>query len=360
MILFGTIAQTGIAQTAERWYAFQDQTQLYGYKDANDVVRIKPRFTTAPTNFDNIICVGQYLGNNNKEVVSFDTYFLTKSGRRIDHHLYISTRGVVDSECEGFIRYRHYNMWKLPQFTGLLDRNGDIAIEANRFNYLSRVQNGLLWAEEGAVCKTSADGRPTWENGSGIMLIDTTGQVLINADECMVDQYDMIYLKLHTCRISPSPHTDSTRVSFMGVNGEYYSFVDYRKEFLTWIKERAKDINETNVDSILGPQITLQLHNGGGPLYCQPENLEPKYKNSLIQAINAIAKGEAMHGISQAMSYFFVSDYWINEFAASGKGGNELPTFEIFKVVEPATSIREHYYFLDTKQGFKLSKIQMY
>ncbi|MCD8182493.1 MAG: hypothetical protein LUE99_04675 [Bacteroides sp.] len=290
--------------------------------------------------------------------MSFDAYFLTKSGRRIDSlDLYVSDQGA-DFEHEGFIRYRHYDLWKRPQFTGLLNRNGDIAIKANRFNYLSRVHNGMLWAEEGAICKTMADGRIAWEGGSGTILIDAVGRVLINAGKCLVDQNNMIYLKLHFCQITPAPHTDTTRVSFKGVNGEYYSFVDYRKEFVEWIKERAKDIDETNVDSILGPEIALAIHNGEVPLTCQPGNLDLKYKKLVMQVIIAIAKGDAMHGIYQKHQTFPQCDGWLGEYSIFGKRRQELPEF-VVKAVDSSTYGSAEYSFCDTDQGYKLSKIDL-
>lgn len=220
------------AQNTDTWTAFRDEnSELMGFKNSRGQVEIEPKFMgfTVARKFDNIIAVMR------KNEDSYETYYLTKSGKKVGlDSLHIYDNGA-DCESEGFIRFRD----KVTDKVGMFDKNGDIIIPAV-YNELSRVQNGLVWALKGAKRKywdkhkESGCNHYSWVNGKE-MLINTKNEVIIEnfQYEGSLDLFSLI--------IRTDQNDNPNRQSFKGKNGKFYSFIDYEKEFGNWINSELLD-----------------------------------------------------------------------------------------------------------------------
>lgn len=215
------------------WYSFYNSdVTLVGYKDKNGSVKIKPKFDagfTSANRFANIIAVAE--NNNNK----WTSYYLTKTGKiaGIDS-LYIFDN-TTDCEQEGFIRFKDSKSDKV----GLLNRAGDVVIPA-MYNDLSVVKNGMIVALLGATKKSDGE-HFRWIGGKEI-LIDTSDHTLIDSfdNDANLNFYDVV--------ISKEIQKDSIRKSYPALNGNYYSYVDYKKEFTNWFTTSfLKKITKENI-----------------------------------------------------------------------------------------------------------------
>ena len=216
------------AQSNDTWTAFwsKDST-LIGYKDKNGVIKIEPKFQSGFTNaskFDNIIAVSEQVDQDWK------LYYLTKSGRIIGRDsLHIFDNGS-DCESEGFIRFRDPKTGKV----GMFNRNGDIAIPSE-YDEMTRVRNGLTIALKGAKKKLWEGGEHySWVGGKEI-LIDTANNVLIDSFKYSGS------INFFTLLISTQPNSDTLRQNFKTIDGKFFSFVDFDKEFNAWLKKVLLD-----------------------------------------------------------------------------------------------------------------------
>ncbi|MEP5236709.1 MAG: WG repeat-containing protein, partial [Cyclobacteriaceae bacterium] len=218
LLLFGQLA---FAQNSEVWTSFWDkESDLMGFKNSKGEIMIEPKFMgfTIAKSFDNIIAVMEE--DNGK----YETYYLTKSGKKIGtNSLHIYDNGA-DCESEGFIRFKD----KKSDKVGMFNKNGNISIPAV-YDALSRTHNGLIWGLKGAEKKywdkhkESGCNHYSWKGGQEV-LIDTMNNTLIENFT-----YDNS-LNFFTIEKTISPHSDTTRESFLAQNGSYYSFIDFKKE----------------------------------------------------------------------------------------------------------------------------------
>jgi len=97
------------------WISFwNEDSELLGFKDHNGKIKIEPKFTgfTTAKKFDRIIAV---MEENNGCI---ETYYLTKSGKKVGKdQIYIFDNGP-DCESDGFIRFRDKETDKVGMFNG--------------------------------------------------------------------------------------------------------------------------------------------------------------------------------------------------------------------------------------------------
>lgn len=210
------------AQLSEQWFRFYNRdSTLVGFKNAEGKLSVAPRFQpqSAWGVFQNIIAVQE------KRDGKYLNFYLTKSGREVGRDSVHYFDNGEDYEEEGFIRFRDHKADKV----GLFNKFGDVVIPAI-YNNMTRVSNGLITALSGAEKVTSEEGEHDyWKNGKEI-LIDTNNKVII--EDFSSDQN----INFYSLIISKKPNPDVIRRNFKAKNGTYYSFIDYKKEFLSWLK----------------------------------------------------------------------------------------------------------------------------
>lgn len=218
LILFLLAAVTSNAQESKPWVAFWDSdTTHIGFKDINGKIMIKPNllsFTTA-RRFDKIMAV---IEDDNGD---YKSYYLTKSGRKIGIDSLFFYDNASDCESEGFIRFKDSK----TELVGIFNQDGEIAIPAE-YNLLSKVKNGLVVGLKGAT-------KEFWGNHKEIFSWKGGKQYLINTkSEIVIENFDYKkQLNLYSLKIKSEPTNDPIREEFKGVDGRYYSFVDFEKEF---------------------------------------------------------------------------------------------------------------------------------
>jgi WG containing repeat len=208
------------------WTAFwNEDSGLLGFKDKNGQIKIEPKYTgfTTAKKFDKIIAVMEV--NNDQS----ETYYLTKSGRSVGKDQIYFFDNMPDCESEGFIRFRD----KKTDKVGMLNGEGYIVIPPE-YNDLTNVRNGFVVALKGARKeyldnnKNAGCDHFRWVDGREY-LVDTKNKIII---ENFVYDSNLDFFSIKTTSI---PFQDTIRQNFLGVDGKYYSFIDYKKEFQKWL-----------------------------------------------------------------------------------------------------------------------------
>jgi hypothetical protein len=229
LIVLGCSINTQIDSS---WTAFRDDnSELIGFKDKNGKIKIEAQYIDFPIarKFDKIIAVMEEKNGKN------ETYYLTKYGKKVGrNNVYLFDNGP-DCESEGFIRFRDTKTDKVGMFNG----KGEVVIPAE-YDDLSNVRNGLVMALKGAKKKYPDGNKPSdcdhfsWVEGKEY-LIDTNNRIIIDNFKHNSD------LDFFSLKIGQEPIQDASRQSFLGVDGRYYSFINYKKEFRQWLDSSLLD-----------------------------------------------------------------------------------------------------------------------
>ncbi|WP_400261358.1 WG repeat-containing protein [Sphingobacterium sp. SG20118] len=329
------------AQQIDTWYACYNQdSTLIGYSDAVGKVMIEPKFGayTTANRFDAIIAVAE-MGHT-----PLSTYYLTKSGRVIGRDsLHLFDNGP-DCESEGFIRFRD----PVTGLTGLFDRHGNIVIPAE-YSELKRVHNGMIVALKGA--KKNRNGEITTWTGGQELLLDTANNILIENFSYNPQ------LNFFSLQKSTTPPLDSTRASFKGTDGSYYSFVDFKKEFDHWLRTTLlPDLTKEKLNQLTYPQVTWQA----------VEDWVTSDRSTFIEANFELVKSR-LEKITQGEFQGFISSDGLNPFMFNtpdfddyynncGESKDwQYPTMSLIINQDSAAGItQDHLEFLRTAQGYRL------
>lgn len=165
----------------------------------------------------------------------FDNYFKLKDGTKIGvDSLYLFDM-TPDCESEGYIRFHDRGTDKV----GMFDGNGKIAIPAE-YSVMTPFMNGMsVVIKDGRREYWGASNNEHWSWVGTECLIDKKNQVLVK------DFSYNKHLDFFSIQQEDAPSKDTCRVSFPGVNGKYYTFVDMKKEFEQWLrKEILADLSK--------------------------------------------------------------------------------------------------------------------
>ena len=233
IILVGlfSVPKTGATGDTTPWTRFQDEkSDLFGYKDETGRIRIPAKFVMADAQFFyDIIAVIEKTG---KEY--FQAYYLLKSGGKKGLNSLYMSGNYLDCECEGKIRFRN----STTDLVGFFDRDGNIAIPAMYSDAEPFANNmAMVLKDAQRVC---LDGKPypsdkggcehwRWEGGRS-HLIDVKNHILIQ------DFKHTRHLDWFSIKITSEKPDNPLRDSFKGTNGKYYSFINFKKEFIHWLE----------------------------------------------------------------------------------------------------------------------------
>jgi hypothetical protein len=335
---------TSFGQTKDSWTSFYNRDKkLIGFKDKNGVTKIAPKFIgmTSVKKFDFIIAVTE---EGNKK---WKNYYLTKSGRVIGRDSLYTFDNGSDCENEGFIRFRDNKTDK----AGIFNRKGDVVIPAD-YNELTRVRNGMIIALKGAEKKFFKGGEHYEWIGGQELLIDTTNKVLIENFEFNND------LNFSSKNISKSPSSDSIRQTFKAVDGSYYSFIDFDREFKIWLKTKLLDnFTKENLTSAMFDEVTF---------WKEPKGWTKEQKWSFIERNYELIKSKLLELNSAQTEYSIFKD-GLNQFMFTSNhfkkfydncGESKDWIYPVKDIVinhrDKGDLIQDSFEFLRTDNGYKL------
>lgn len=351
---FSIVSSALFGQNNDTWTAFwNNDTTLTGFKDKNGKVMIEPQFMgiTIANKFDKVIAVMEEVNGGYK------SYYLTKSGRIIGKDsLYIFDNGA-DCESEGFIRFRDRKTDKV----GMFNRNGDIVIPAE-YNDLSRVINGMVTGLKGAEKeswdkgKTSDCDHSGWSGGK-VVLIDTSNKVLI--DDFNYDNN----INFYSIIISGQSNPDTIRENFIGTDGKYYSFIDFKKEFNAWLKNvLLRNFSKENLLTSTYKDVKY---------WKEPDGWISEVKSIFIDRNFELIKSKLLE-LNLANCEYAVFDEGLNPYIFRSEEFNEYYTncgeskdwiYPVKDIVithkEKKDFSQDHFGFLRTDNGYKLISISV-
>ncbi|MBL0735687.1 WG repeat-containing protein [Flavobacterium sp. GN10] len=341
--LFNTLA---FSQGNDIWTAFPNKdTTLTGFKDKNGVVKIEPKFNgfTIARKFENIIAVTE------EENSRWKSYYLTKQGKIVGlDSLYIFDNGP-DCENEGYIRFRDHKTDKM----GIFNSEGKIVIPAI-YRDLTKVRNGMIIVLKDAIRTKIDDEHFTWTGGKEF-LIDINNKVLIENFSYNDD------LNFYSLEKSKEPSKDQTRDSFLGVDGQYYSFINFDKEFKYWLENiLLKDLSKANLEKHSFDKITY---------WKEPDGWINAPKTKFINQNYTYLKLK-LQELKNSKTDYFVSSDGLNQFIFESdeydiyfNNCNEskdwiYPTMDV--VINPKRQNdrgQDHFEFLRTDYGYKMISV---
>lgn len=159
----------------------------------------------------------------------FDNYYKLKDGSKIgEDSLYLFDM-TPDCESEGYIRFHD----RITDKVGMFDGNGKIAIPAE-YSVMTPFRNGMsVVIKDGRREYWGANNDEHWSWVGEEWLIDKNNHVLVKDFS-----YDK-HLDFFSVQQEDVPSKDTCRVSFLGVNGKYYTFLDMKKDFELWFKNEV-------------------------------------------------------------------------------------------------------------------------
>lgn len=336
-----------LAQSPDIWTSFHNKdTTLIGFKDKNGVIKIEPKFMgmTTARKFENIIAVTEEFNS------SWKSYYVTKTGKTVGRDsLYIFDNGP-DCENEGYIRFRDPVTEKMGMFNG----DGEIAIPAEYSN-LTKVKNKMFIGLKDA--KKEIDGEHFFWKGGKEFLMDINNNILVENFPYNDD------LNFYSLEKSKEPGKDEIRESFRGIDGQYYSFINYHKEFKYWLKNTLLiDLSKVNLEKHSFDKITY---------WKEPNAWISESKSKFMQQNYYLLKLK-LQQLNSAKTDYFISSGGLNPFIYESSEYNtyfnncneskdwQYPTMTI--VINPknkADSGQDHFEFLRTENGYKLISVSL-
>jgi len=345
LFIFFLFNSLTFAQNNDIWTSFSNKdTTLIGFKDKNGTIKIEPKFNgfTIARKFENIIAVTEEANGK------WNSYYLTKKGKIVGgDSLYVFDNGP-DCENEGFIRFTDRKTDKMGIFNG----EGKIVIPAE-YSALTKVRNGMISVLKDA--KKQQDGEHFFWKGGKESLIDINNKVLIE---------DFAYndnLNFYSVEKSKEPSKDPTRESFLGVDGQYYSFINFEKEFKYWLENTLlKDLSKAGLEKQSFNKITY---------WKEPDGWVNESKTKFINQNYTYLKLK-LQELKNPKTGYFISSGSLNQFIFESdeyeiyfNNCNEskdwmYPTKDIVINSKKQTdSGQDHFEFLRTENGYKLISV---
>jgi len=344
LYLFLCLNFTLSAQNKDTWISFWDKdTTHLGFKDKSGNIKIEPKFMgmTIAHKFENIIAVSE------EENENWKSYYLTKTGKIVGRDsLYVFDNGP-DCENEGFIRFNDPKTDKMGLFNG----DGKIVIPAE-YSDLTRVRNGMIIALKDAV--KEKDGEHFFWTGGKEFLIDINNKILIENfgfnDE----------LNFYSLEKSKEKNPDPVRDNFLGIDGQYYSFINFDKEFKAWLKNiLLTDLSKENLLKHSYDQITYWKKKDDDGWITKPKAsfIKQNYKIIKAKLLELKSANCDYHIFSESLNKFiYEADEYDQYFDNCRQAKDWInPVKNI--VISPQDkneSGQDHFEFLRTENGYKL------
>jgi hypothetical protein len=349
------------AQDNEIWTSFRDnKTDLIGYKDFNQAIKIKPKFIfSIAKQFLNIIAVMEQTDNNTHE-----SYYLLKNGKRVGKDNIYICDNTPDCESEEKIRFRD----NVTDKVGFFDKNGNIAIPAdynealpfrNNMTVVLKNAERVCWNGEKYSEKNKCE-HWSWKNGQ-TYLINHKNEILI---ENFDYKRNLDWFSLKILDTQEDVQKDElNRDSFKGTNNKYYSFVNFEKEFKNWFESIF--LLSTNLNSLKEncfTEIAFWSNDKSDWIIEGKASFLEKNSKVVIQQINDFRLRNVEHSVHKdnLNPYIFNSNKYSEYFDSCGNSKEwEHPVFTGIVSHRDEKGILEldyksYFEFLKTDNGYKL------
>lgn len=356
MLLFLLCAGISFCANAQtdNWYRFEDHKKnLSGYKDASGGLKVPAKFggLTRANIFRSVVAVNESSTNS--------SYYLLRSGKKIGvDSLYVWDM-TYDCEQEGKIRFHDSHIDKV----GFFGKDGKVQIPAT-YNDAGPFYNGLaLVIHHGK--RTCADGTPFdpkspcehWGWNGVTALIDTNGRIVADS----LDFMQIAHLNWYSLNLSSTPSTRPESVSFKAVQGGYYSFTSYEKEFKQWfygqylknpdLSLRIHSFRQLSVEGLFAETLRK---------FFKKDAFLKQYRHLVSKRMNAIKKRQVEIAlISEDLNPFIYDQADFKSFYTDCGDANS-GKYPVFDVVtshykkDKQIGYQEHFSFLRTGSGYQL------
>ncbi len=353
------------AQEAAPWTQFSVQAHgeyQYGYRDTSGRVRIPAKFgglTNART-FRHIMAVSESKSNQD--------YYLLKNGRTVGHDSVFVFDYQYDCESEGKIRFKDVRRNRV----GFFDQLGRVVIPA-LYNYVTPFHNGLAVALIGArqMCGSGFDTlrceHPSWAGGRTVLL-NARNEVLAELPtHPRAGHVNWYSLKIN----DPTPDT-ATTVTLEAVNGNRYTFTDYKKEFTQWLYNvfipAVHRDEAAQVRALCFTDLAVSARPFGGWPHFTPATFVARYQHAVLSprlgTLRRGAPGVAIFADDLNTLIFEGRDFYP---FLTDCGEHFREKYPIFTLVltypaQPANAPvdhQEHFEFIRTAGGYRLFSMSL-
>lgn len=270
-------------QAKNDWYYFRDKkTGLIGYKDARGNIKIPAKFSglTGQLVFRDIIAV--------YEEKTGESYYLSKNGKKFGIDSLYVWDNSYDDVTEGKIRFRD----KKTDKVGFFDKSGKVVIPA-LYDDARPFHNGLALVTYNGKRKCpdgkNYDGKnpcEEWYWSGKTAIINIHNQIIAN--NINIDQTENI--DWFTLKITDKKPDTTLYNSFKTKNGQYYSFLNHKKEFNKWFFGKyLANLNNSSISNNCFRSIMTQgLFAGQLRKDYSKNHFLSDYKGLLINLMTAI------------------------------------------------------------------------
>lgn len=186
-----------------------------------------------------------------------------------------------DVASEGFIRFVDND----TQLVGLLNEYGEVALPA-MYTALTNVQNGVIVAlVDGSRENIGSKGDAHWVLvGGDTVLLNTKNEILVrNFSEPNME------LDYYSMQITNTPIQDINYNSYLGVNGQYYNFLNLEKSFRSFVIEEFLPSTKSDAwHSYLSDnvEVNIEIKNNaiGDYIHVGKKELLTDYKSKVTKA----------------------------------------------------------------------------
>jgi hypothetical protein len=369
MFLFLNIYTLFSQSENQNWIQFRDKEDLIGYKNAEGIIMIEPKFTfiTNSLIFENIIPVFEKTNTQNKKDSTNIEYYLLKNGKKLGVDSLYVFDFTLDCENENKIRFRDHKTDKV----GFFDQNGKVILPAiyndaspfyNGFAVVIKDAKRICWEGEEYSNKNPCE---HWGWKGKTQIINYKNQLILdNVDYNQILNIDWYSLKINPSEINPD------NITFKAEDGNLYSFTNTQKEFERWFYDQfINNIDEAYFLINCFENITIQKNkylkskefkNAKFKDYAwaidKKENVYKNNKEFILKILKAISSKKLNVNISDSLGPILFDD---NKFYYNNCGGylNEKhPYFGVYITKEHGLT-QYSLGFIRTETGYKLITI---
>jgi hypothetical protein len=349
---------THVSAQTNLWHSYyNNKTKLTGYKDAQDKIKVPAKFSllTHTGIFRNIVPVSEKTSKD-----KFAHYYLLKNGKKVGKDSIYTWDFTTDCESEEKIRFHD----KQTDKVGFFDKNGQVVIPAV-YNSAQPFYNGLaLTIRKGKrMCydnKPYDEANPCehWFWNGTTAIINTKNQILVDSL-----QDDAIWhINFYSLKVGNQPLDTAIYVNLKGVNGQYYSFIDYDKEFKYWFRQSyLANLNAGSLQSnTFGSVMVDERHKKTGDRPMPSALFIKRYSAVLLKKMQVIKQGRHAADISREDLYSLLYEDAVFKpyYTDCGMPNNER--YPVYRVMtdtfnkDNKLASQESFIFLRTGKGYKL------